>query len=377
MRPASEVELRRLNDTFAELCAIASPFGHERQVADRVAEELRALGLEVEEDDAGGEIGGDAGNLLARLPGRTDRSVLLCAHLDTVPHEGEIEPVLVDGGWQSAGETILGADNKATVAVLLALAHRAAVEGSPVGVELLFTVGEENGLQGAKAFDIAKLRSEVGYVYDHASPIGEIIVASPTFYRLQARFRGQAAHAGVRPEDGRSAILAAAKAIAAMRLGRLDPETTANVGNIHGGADGTNIVPERCTLLAEARSLNDDTADVVISDMVDRCYDAANDPLCECDVDVTVERLFRGYRHRPSAPSVVAAEAALTACGYTPKRVNTGGASDANAFVAGGVLCTNLANGTERNHEATERVSQASLQGMLDVTFALLDELSG
>jgi tripeptide aminopeptidase len=377
MRPASEVELRRLNDTFAELCAIASPFGHERGVADRVAEELRALGLEVEEDEAGTEIGGDAGNLLARLPGRSERSVLLCAHLDTVPHDGSIEPLLVDGGWESAGETILGADNKATVSVLLALAHRAAVEGSPVGVELLFTVGEENGLQGAKAFDVARLRSEVGYVYDHASPIGEIIVASPTFYRLQARFRGQAAHAGVRPEDGRSAILAAAKAIAAMRLGRLDPETTANVGNIHGGADGTNIVPERCTLLAEARSLSEATADEVISEMVDRCYDAANDPMCECDVDLAVERLFRGYRHKGSAPTVVAAEAALRACGFTPTRITTGGASDANAFVAGGLLCTNLANGTERNHESTERVSQVSLQGMLDVTFALLDELSG
>jgi tripeptide aminopeptidase len=377
MRPASEVELRRLNDTFGELCAIASPFGHERKVADRVTAELRSLGLEVEEDDAGEEIGGDAGNLLARLPGRGDRSVLLCAHLDTVPHDGPVEPLLVDGAWESAGETILGADNKATVCVLLALAHRAAVEGTPVGVELLFTVGEENGLQGAKAFDASKLRSELGYVYDHASPIGEIIVASPTFYRLQARFRGQAAHAGVRPEDGRSAILAAAKAIAAMRLGRLDPDTTANIGNVHGGADGTNIVPERCTLLAEARSLDEATADVVISEMVDRCYDGANDPLCECDVDVTVERLFRGYRHKPSAASVVAAEAALRSCGYTPRRVNTGGASDANAFMAGGLLCTNLANGTERNHEATERVSQASLQGMLDVTFALLDELSG
>jgi len=377
MRPASEVELRRLNDTFGELCAIASPFGHEREVADRVTGELRSLGLEVEEDAAGEEIGGGAGNLLARLPGRGDRSVLLCAHLDTVPHDGPIEPVLVDGAWESAGETILGADNKATVAVLLALAHRAAVEGTPVGVELLFTVGEENGLQGAKAFDASKLRSDLGYVYDHASPIGEIIVASPTFYRLQARFRGQAAHAGVRPEDGRSAILAAAKAIAAMRLGRLDPETTANVGNIHGGTDGTNVVPERCTLLAEARSLDEATADVVISEMVDRCYDAANDPLCECDVDVSVERLFRGYRHKPSAASVVAAESALRVCGYTPRRVNTGGASDANAFMAGGLLCTNLANGTERNHEATERVSQASLQGMLDVTFALLDELSG
>jgi tripeptide aminopeptidase len=377
MRPASEVELRRLNDTFAELCAIRSPFGHERAVADHVADELRALGLEVEEDTAGQEIGGDAGNLLARLPGRSERSVLLCAHLDTVPDGGEVEPVLVDGAWESAGDTILGADNKATVSVLLALAHRAAVEGTPVGVELVFTVGEENGLQGAKAFDVAKLRSEIGFVYDHASPIGEIIVASPTFYRLQATFRGQAAHAGVRPEDGRSAILAAARAVAAMRLGRLDSETTANVGNIHGGADGTNIVPERCTLLAEARSLNEATADEVISEMVDRCYDAANDPMCECDVDLAVERLFRGYRHKGSAPTVVAAEAALRACGYTPKRIPTGGASDANAFVAAGVLCTNLANGTERNHESTERVSQASLRGMLDVTFALLDELSG
>jgi tripeptide aminopeptidase len=377
MRPASEVELRRLNDTFAELCAIRSPFGQERAVADRVAEELRSLGLEVEEDDAGEQIGGDAGNLLARLPGRGEHSVLLCAHLDTVPHDGNVEPVLVDGAWESAGDTILGADNKATVAILLALAHRAAVEGTPVGVELLFTVGEENGLQGAKAFDVAKLRSEIGYVYDHASPIGEIIVASPTFYRLQARFRGQAAHAGVRPEDGRSAILAAARAIAAMRLGRIDPETTANVGNIHGGADGTNIVPERCTLLAEARSLSEATADQVISEMVDRCYDAANDTTCDCDLDVSVERLFRGYRHKASAPTVVAAEAALRSCGYAPTRITTGGASDANALVAAGLLCTNLANGTERNHEPTERIAQSALQGMLDVTFALLDELSG
>src|SRR3954465_10833593 len=249
MRPASEGELRRLNDTFAELCAIRSPFGHERAVADRVAAELRSLGLEVEEDDAGAEIGGDAGTRRARRAGRRDRWVLLCAHLDTVPDGGQVEPVLVDGAWQSAGETILGADNKATVAVLLALAHRAAVEGTPVGVELVFTVGEENGLQGAKAFDVTKLRSALGFVYDHASPIGEIVVASPPFCRLQAPSRGQAAHAGVRPGDGRSAILAAARAIAAMRLGRLDPETTANVGNIHGGAAGTKIGPEAGPLL--------------------------------------------------------------------------------------------------------------------------------
>jgi len=377
MRPASEVELRRLNDTFAELCAIPSPSGRERAVADRVAGELRALGLEVEEDDAAEATGGDCGNLLARLPGRVDRSVLLCAHLDTVPHDGPVEPVLVDGAWESAGETILGADNKAAVAMLLALAHRAVLEGSPIGVELLFTVGEENALGGAKAFDVGRLRSGFGYVFDHASPIGEVIVASPTYYRLEARFHGQAAHAGVRPEAGRSAIAAAARAVAAMRLGRIDAETTANVGSIHGGAAATNVVPAHCTVLAEARSLSDAAADALVAEMVDRCYDAANDPVCDCDLDISVERLFRGYRQKPSSEPVAAAEAALRACGYTPSRIQTGGGSDANAFAAVGLPCTNLANGTERNHEPSERVSQASLQGMLDVTFALLDGLSG
>jgi tripeptide aminopeptidase len=377
VRPASEVERRRLNELFAELCAIPSPSHRERAVADRVADELRALGLEVAEDDAGAATGGDAGNLLARLPGRTERTVALCAHLDTVPHEGPIEPVLVDGGWESAGDTILGADNKAAVALLLALAHRAAVEGTPLGVELLFTVAEEDALAGAAALDRSGLRSEQGFVFDHATPIGEVVVASPASYRLRAAFRGTAAHAGLHPEDGRSAVLAAARAIAAMRLGRVDEETTANVSWVQGGRPGaTNVVPERCTVLAEARSLTDAAVENVVAEMVDDCYDAANDPACECDLDVTVQRCFAGYRHATSAPGVLAAEAALRACGYTPRRVASAAASDANALVAAGLPCTNLANGTERNHEPSERVSQAALEGMLDVTLALLDVLA-
>jgi tripeptide aminopeptidase len=376
VRPASEVERRRLNDLFAELCAIPSPWGHERAVADRVAHDLRALGYDVAEDDAADDSVAECGNLLARIPGRGDRWVMLCAHLDTVPHDGVVEPVLVDGGWESAGETILGADNKAAVAMLLALAHRAAVEGSPVGIELLFTVSEEPGLQGAKAFDTSALHSRFGYVFDHATPIGEIVIGSPTFYRLRAAFHGAAAHAGLRPEAGRSAILAAAKAIAAMQLGRIADETTANVGTIGGGSGGTNVVPEHCWFDAEARSLDDAAVETLVADMVDHCHDAANDPACECDVDVTVERLFGAYRDRPTDRGIVAAEAALTACGYAPKRILTGGGSDANAFHAKGLTVTNLANGTERNHETTERVSQVALEGMLDVTFALLDELA-
>jgi tripeptide aminopeptidase len=370
MRPATEVERRRLNDQFAELCRIRSVSGEEAAIAARVGDELRGMGLEVESDETG--------NLLARVAGRDpDRWVLLCSHLDTVPHDGTVEPACVDGAWVSAGDTILGADNKAAVAGLLAAARRASMEGSPVGLELLFTVGEETALRGAKEFDTTRLHSTFGYVFDHASPIGEVVMASPTYYRLEASFRGAAAHAGIRPEDGRSAIAAAARAIAAMRLGRIDEETTANVGAIEGGLAGaTNVVPEHASFLAEARSVSEDKVEALVAEMVDHVHDAANVPVCQCDVDLVVERLFTGYRHRPQAVPVLAAEEALRACGYEPRRIATGGGSDANALEAKGFPCTNLANGTERNHQPDERVSVAALEGMLDVTYALLDQLA-
>jgi tripeptide aminopeptidase len=377
MRPASDVERRRLNETFARLCAIPSPFGHERACAEAVARELRAIGIDVEEDGAAAEAGAECGNLLARIPGRGERTILLCAHLDTVPEDGAIEPVVVDGGWESAGETILGADNKAAVAVLLELARRASVEGSPVNIELLFTVCEEVGLTGARAFDVTSLRSDWGYVFDHASPIGEIVVASPTHYRFQADFRGKAAHAGLRPQDGRSAIEAAARAVAAMRLGRIDDDTTANLARIDGGqSGGTNIVAERCRIVGETRSLDRAKAESMVAELIEHVHDAANTPHCSCDVDVTTERLFDGYRHAANSPAVLAAERALTACGYKPARRSTGGGSDANALESNGFHCANLANGTQYNHEHRERVSIAALEGMLDVAFALLDACS-
>jgi tripeptide aminopeptidase len=367
---ATEAERRRVSDTFAALCRIASPFGHERACAEHVAGELRGMGLEVSEDAAAGPSGAECGILFARLPGTGARSILLCAHLDTVEPQAAIEPVVADGAWRNAHSGILGADNKAAVAVMLELARRWVAAPPPVGVELLFTVSEENALAGAKAFDTGGLRAEWGYVFDHATAIGDVVIASPTYFRLEAEFHGAAAHAGIRPEDGRSAIDAAARAIAAMRLGRLDDQTTANVGSIAGGSGGTNVVPEHCRLLAEARSLDDARVGEVIAEMVDHVHDAAN--ATECDVDVGVERLFQGYRTRGTAPVVVAAEAALRDCGYEPRRIATGGGSDANALQAAGFECLNLANGTERNHEPGERVTLAALEGMLDVGGALV-----
>jgi tripeptide aminopeptidase len=361
---ATEAERRRLNELFAELCAIPSESGQEAAVSARVVELLHAAGLTTEIDGAG--------NVLTRVGDPDVPKVLLCAHLDTVPHGAiPIEPVIVDDGWENANDAILGADNKAAVAAMLIAAERATAS-----FELLFTVREETALAGAQQFDVSQLKSPFGYVFDHATPIGEIVMASPTYFRLEAELRGRAAHAGIRPQDGRSAIVAAARAIAAMRHGRLDEETTANIGWIEGGSAGaTNIVAPRCTLLAETRSLDPAKAEAVVAEMVDHCHDAANEPLCECDLDITVERLFEGYRHKPSSPAVAAAERALDACGYTPRAIVSGGASDGNAFEAAGFHTVCLANGTERNHEPTERVSVSALESMLDVTFALLDTL--
>ena len=359
---------------FVTLCEIESPSQRERRVADHVTGELTALGLEVSEDGSGSVTGSEAGNLLATIPGPEGaRTILLCAHLDTVPLDGPVEVVERDGGFENANPAILGADNKAAVAVLLAVARRLAgtgSTGSPVGVELLFTTCEERALAGAEAFDRDRLRAEFGFVLDHATPIGELIVAAPTFYRLEAAFRGQAAHAGLRPEAGRNAITAAAGAIGSLELGRLDAKTTANVGRIEGGT-ATNVVAERCLVELEARSVDHGRATEVAQRMVDAITEAAAD--AECDVETVVEEQFRGYRTPRSAPHVAVAARALEMLGIEPGYVASGGGSDANVLEAHGLPCLNVANGTERNHQPDERVSRAALEMSLDVALGIVD----
>ena len=375
---ASPDERARLLADFVRYCEIESVSGSERAMADAVTADLRALGLEVIEDDSGGETGSNAGNLLARIDGPPEsRSIVLCAHLDTVPLDAPVDAVVhgEEERWvENANEAILGADNKAAVAVMVEVARRAVRDGAPVGVELLFTTTEEVALRGAKAFDLSQLRSEFGFVFDHATPIGEVIVAAPTYYRIDAGFHGHAAHAGIRPEDGRNAIAAAAGGIASLELGRIDPQTTANVGLISGGTAG-NVVAERCDVMLECRSLDNDRAAATASRIVDGLTAAASD--FECDLEIDVDEQFRGYRlSRGSAP-VMAATAALEAMGFEPSYVTTGGGSDANAFIAGGFPCLNLANGTEANHQPDERVSVRALETMLDVALNLVRASAG
>jgi len=361
----------RLHETFVRLCEIRSPTGEEREVADTIAVELRALGLEVSEDDAAGPADAGAGNLIARLPGKSDEWVMFCAHIDTVPHRGLIEVVESDGVFRSAGETILGADNKAAVAVFMELVARYASDPPPVGIELVLTVAEEQGLRGAKAFDVSTLRSECGFVLDHASAIGQVIVTSPTQQRVLADFTGVEAHAGIRPEDGNNAIAAAAAAISRMELGRLDEQTTANVGVISGGTSG-NVVPGHCEIVAESRSLDSERAAAVAGALSDACAWGANEH--GCDSDVRIEELFRGYKIPPSSRALALAEAGLRRAGFEPERTSTGGGSDANALIVAGFDCVLLANGTEANHTPDEAVSARNLDAMLEVCEGIVAE---
>jgi len=359
---------------FLDLAALPSPPGEERAVADRVLDYLRALGLEADEDDAGSRIGSSMGNVLARIPS-TDRvagtPLFLCAHLDTVPLEGPVEPVVgEDDVVRNAGGTILGADNKAAVAAMLEGAARLLEDGKPhAGVELLFTPMEEVGLRGAAAFDEQRLSAQVGYVYDHAGPVGEVILGAPHQRKLDVQFHGRAAHAGMFPEEGRSAIAAAARAIADLRLGRLDDETTANVGQIEGGT-ARNVVPEHCRFLAEARSHDERKLSDVVQEMLETVTFAAT--LAECEVETQVEGSARGYRFRRDDLPVRIAAGALERSGREPRYILSGGGADANVFNERGLQCVNLANGMTDIHTPDERIAVADLEAMVDVTLELV-----
>jgi tripeptide aminopeptidase len=359
-------------ELFLELCALPSPPGDERAVADVVLRYLRDIGLTADEDGAAASIGSNAGNIYARLePTAEGTPLFLCAHLDTVPLTGELRPVVDEGVVRNAGGTILGADNKSALAAMLDAVRRVLVENRPhAGVELVLTPMEEVGLVGAGAFDASRLRARHGFVYDHAAPIGYVVIGAPHQRTVEATFVGRAAHAGMYPEDGRSAIVAASRAVAEMRLGRIDDETTANVGLITGGS-AKNVVPARCWISLDLRSHDERKLGEVVQEVLDAiAFGAAS---AECAVDTEVRESFRGYGFKRDDDVVQLALGALTRCGYDPQLGLSGGGADANVFNERGFQCLNLANGMAEIHSPDEHIAVADLDAMVDVTLSLLD----
>ncbi len=359
-------------DLFCELAALPSPSGKERAVADHVLAFLSDLGLDPDEDAAGAAIGSDIGNIYCRLDATADGDpVFLNAHLDTVPPTGPIEPVIEDGVVTNSHPTILGADNKAAVAAMLCAVRDLLREGRPhAGVELVLTPMEEVGLRGAAAFDVGRLAASFGYCYDHAAPIGDIVIAAPWQRSFVVTFHGRPAHSGIAPERGRSAILAAARAVAAMPLGRIDEQTTANVGLIEGGVAG-NIVPPRCTISSEVRSRDSGRLDEVCMATVDAINEAAN--ATGCEAEIAIRGIYDGYRLDPASRPVQLIWRALEDAGAGPRLIESGGGADANVFNAAGITCVNVCNGMAEIHTGDEHIAVDDLDRMTAVTSILID----
>ena len=358
---------------FLELAAIASPSRCERAVTDICMSYLRDLGLEAHEE-APPRPGDQAGNIICRLPataGETGTPILLCAHVDTVEPTAAIEPVVSDGVVRNRHDTILGGDNKAAVAAMLEGVRRIVVEGRPhAGIELVLSVQEETGLHGVKALDCSQFAARVGYVYDHAAAIGAIVTSCPSQYSIDATFHGRSAHAGIAPQDGRNAIAAAAHALAEMRFGRLDDETTANVGTIAGGV-ARNIVADRCDVRLEVRSRDHERALKECQLMLDALAHAAN--AAECELETVATQEYRAYKLRRTDPVVQIAWSALEACGFEPSLLATGGGADAHLFNERGIPCANLGNGMALIHTPDEHIAVADVEAMVGVTLALVE----
>jgi tripeptide aminopeptidase len=282
---------------------------------------------------------------------------------------GPIEAVVEDGIVRSAGDTILGGDNKAACAVLLAVLADLAATPPDCGLEAVFSTFEELGLRGAKALDLSGFAARAGFVFDTTGPVGDVITRAPSQKIVTADFHGVAAHAGIAPEEGRSAIAAAAAAVAAMNLGRIDSVTTANVGLISGGS-AINVVPERCRVEGEARSHDPASLVTQTAQMVDAAQLAA--ALAGIDVEITVQEAYTGFSLEDDALPARIACAALRQVGFEPRIGASGGGSDVNAFNAAGLPSVNLSVGMEQVHTPDEYLPVERLGDVYRLLHALL-----
>lgn len=347
---------------FLELAHIPSPSGQERDVNDFLITRLRGLGLEVEEGDSIEEGSAGAGNLFCRLRGNVPGfPILLAAHTDTVASDRDAlpDPVLEDGVLRSRSRAVLGADDKAGVAAIVYSVETIIKQNlQHAGIEILLTVAEEGGLRGAKAWSLDGVEAKCGFCFDSTGSVGNIIVRSPSQKTVRATFIGKAAHAGVAPEEGRNAVAAACSAIAEMRLGRLDEETTANIGIIKGG-EAVNVVPDRCAISGEARSHDADKLEELVASMIDAInMGAARE---EVDVEMTVVDEFKAFDLREGNLPLHLAEEAIKDIGLEPSRSDTGGGSDVNVINLLGLPCVNLSTGMQKVHTPEEFVSVESL----------------
>lgn len=348
----------RLINEFLELVQIDSPSSKEAQVAKVLVKKLEEIGLEVEIDNAGEKAGGEIGNVIATLKGNRDgKKVLFSSHMDTVSPGIGIKPIIDEenGIIKSDGTTVLGSDDKAGVAAILeGLRTIKENDIQHSDIQVVFSIWEEGGLNGAKHLDYSKIDAEYAFVLDSGGSPGEIITKAPAQDAIKVKIIGKPAHAGLQPEKGISSIMVASRAIENMNLLRIDEETTANIGIVKGGI-ATNIVMPELEILAEARSLNEDKLDKQTNHMVDEFKKAAKEFGAEIDIDIV--RAYSPFNIDENDDIVVLAKKAFENMDIKGYTTSTGGGSDTNILNKNGIKAINLGIGMKNAHTLEEYIA--------------------
>lgn len=366
--------------TFCELVRIDSPSKKETQVADYLEGALRGLGVDTWRDDAADKIGGECGNLHVRMPARNSQApaILFSAHMDTVMPGLGIKPQIRDGVIYSDGTTVLGADDKAGVAAIVELLRVLKETGIPHGpVEVIFDVAEEIGLMGAYAVDLSSVTAKCGIVLD-GEDLDTVIFKSPSANRMLYEIDGVAAHAGMAPEKGVSAIEVFAHAVTAMKLGRLNPDSTANIGVVNAGR-ATNIVADKLTANAEARSHSNDFLEAQTRHMSE-CFEAAvkqftktvDGKLVEPKFRANIRREFQAMEVGVDSYPYKLVERAGADLGLTMKPLAIGGGTNANVYNEKGLPAVVIGCGMRDEHTTNEHVSIADLEQSVRLCLAIL-----
>ncbi|RDY70795.1 M20/M25/M40 family metallo-hydrolase [Halobacillus trueperi] len=370
------INKERLLEEFLELVQIDSETTQEAEIAKVLKKKFEDLGLEVLEDDAASITGHGANNLICNLEGskKDAEPIYFTSHMDTVVPGNGVKPSVEDGYIVTDGTTILGADDKAGVAAILEAIRSLQEQNVEHGdLQFVITVGEESGLVGAKALDASMLKAKYGYALDSDGQVGNIIVAAPTQAKINAIVKGKTAHAGVAPEKGISAITLASRAIAKMPLGRIDDETTANIGRFEGGQK-TNIVCDHVEVLAEARSLDPEKMEAQVEKMKRAFQETAEEMGGEVELDVEI--MYPGYKQKAGDQVVEVARSAAKRIGRVSELLTSGGGSDANVIAGHGVPTVNLSVGYEEIHTTNERMPVSELEKITEFVTAIVEEVA-
>jgi tripeptide aminopeptidase len=366
----------RLLNEFLELVQIDSETGNEAEISKVLKKKFEDLGVEVFEDDTTAQTGHGAGNLICTLKGTKEGAdvIYFTSHMDTVVPGKGVKPSVKDGYVVTDGTTILGADDKAGLAAMFESLRVLKEENIEHGtIQFIITVGEESGLVGAKALDSSLVKAKYGFALDSDGKVGNIVVAAPTQAKVKAVIYGKTAHAGVAPEKGVSAITIASKAISKMPLGRIDSETTANIGRFEGGK-ATNIVADRADILAEARSLVPEKMEAQVEKMKKAFHEAAEEMGGKVEVDVQV--MYPGFKFADGDQVVEVAKKAAAKIGRESKLEQSGGGSDANVIAGFNIPTVNLAVGYEEIHTTNERMPVEELVKLSEMVVAIIQEVA-